>query len=403
MHNITGKIQIMRAIRSFLVIVIITVSLSMAGQAPVFEDLIFETDSIGTTYKPAGKNYVFLKSKRGSEGMPKAGKADSILSLPITDIVLVFSELNPDAINNRLEANQERWENLLRTYPQFFQFSTNYKEMCQCKNGGDAEVFKESQGFYIYYTKPEPVKVVEKQPVVTKTEVKEPATKTTSEKTTTEKTKTKEEKEPKELAVEKTKEPKEKKEPVKEEKTVKEKSKKEKEKEKDEENEPAEAGVEGAEQTLAVEMSAPKKRTGYAKPKRSKDVKACRPPCYEGGDESLNTFFKENIVLSKKQKRQVKASVSIVKLQLNFDGSIKKALVNGTNPILNEMVTAAIKNMDLWNPMVKGGLTVKSEVKLTLKYDKATKAIRPFETMITPRPNPKCTECKSDEDIFGKE
>ena len=143
----------MRAIRSFLVIFIITACLSMAGQAPVFEDLTFESDSIASTYKPSGKNYVFLKSKRGTEGMPKTGRADSILSLPITDIILVFSELNPDAINNRIEANQERWENLLKTYPQFFQFSTNYKEMCQCKNGGDAEVFKESQGFYIYYSK----------------------------------------------------------------------------------------------------------------------------------------------------------------------------------------------------------------------------------------------------------
>lgn len=395
LYNITGKIKKMRAIRALLVIFIITTVIPMAGQAPVFEDLIFESDSITTPYKPTGKNYVFVKSKRGTEGVAKSSRADSILALPINDIVLVFSELNPDAINNRLEANQERWENLLRTYPEFFQFNTNYKEMCQCKNGGDAESFKEGQGFYIYYAKPEPPKAVEKQPESTKTK--------TEEKQPVAKTKTKEEAEPKELAVTKTKEPKEKKEIVKEEKTVKEKSKKEKEK--DEENEPAEAGVEGAEQTLAVDMSkeAPKKRTGYTKPKRSKDLKACRPPCYEDGDESLNTFFKDNIILSKKQKRQVKASVSIVKLQLNFDGSIKKALVNGTNPILNEMVTIAIKNMDLWNPMVKGGVTVKSEVKLTLKYDKATKAIRPFETMITPRPNPKCTECKSDTEIFGKE
>ncbi len=378
--------------------------MQMVSQAPVFEDLIFESDSINTPYKPVGKNYAFLKSKRGTEGMAKTSRADSILALnlPINDIVLVFSELNPSAINNRIEANQERWENLLRTYPQFFQFSTNYKEMCQCKNGGDAEVFKEGQGFYVYFASAELPKEVEKQPVAKiTTEEKQQETKTK-----TEKPKVKEEKEPKELAVTKTKEPKETKEPEKEkEKVVKEKSKKEKEKEKDEENEPAEAGVEGAEQTLAVDMSkeAPKKRTGYTKPKRSKDLKACRPPCYEGGDEDLNVFFRDNIILTKKQKRQVKASVSIVKLQLNFDGSIKKALVNGTNPVLNEMVTGAIKNMDLWNPMVKGGVTVKSEVKLTLKYDKSTKSIRPFETMITPRPNPKCTECKSDADIFGKE
>jgi hypothetical protein len=385
----------MRTIHYFLIVFLVSAVMPLAAQTPVFEDLIFETDSITSPYKPAGKNYVLLKSKRGADGMPKTPKGDSIIALPITDIVLVFSELNPDAINNRVEANQERWENLLKAYPQFFQFSTNYKEMCQCKNGGDAELFKEGQGFYIYYAKPEPKKV-ETPVATTKAETKEPETKTK-----TEKSKIKEENEPKELAV-KSKE----KEPVKEkEKVVKEKSKKEKEKEKDEENEPAEAGVEGAEQTLAVDMSkeAPKKRTGYTKPKRSKDLKACRPPCYEGGDDDLNTFFKENIVLSKKQKRQVKSSVSTVKLQLNFDGSIKKALVNGTNPILNEMVTNAIKNMDLWNPMVKGGVTVKSEVKLTLKYDKSTKAIRPFETMITPRPNPKCVECKSDSEMGFKD
>ena len=76
-------------------------------------------------------------------------------------------------------------------------------------------------------------------------------------------------------------------------------------------------------------------------------------------------------------------------------------MVNGTNIQLNELVSAALKSMDLWNPAVKSGVTVKSEVKITLKYDKSTKAIKPFEIMITPRPNPKCIECKTDAEIFG--
>jgi len=157
--------------------------------------------------------------------------------------------------------------------------------------------------------------------------------------------------------------------------------------------------VEGAVETVAVEIKP--KRAGYKKPKVSKDKKACRPPCYGYGEEDLNNFFKDQIVLSKKQRRSVKGSASIAKLSLNFDGSIKKAMVNGANAQLNELVTVALKNMDLWNPAVKAGVTVKSEVKITLKYDKSTKAIKPFEIMITPRPNPKCTECKTDSEIFG--
>jgi hypothetical protein len=87
---------------------------------------------------------------------------------------------------------------------------------------------------------------------------------------------------------------------------------------------------------------------------------------------------------------------------LNFDGSIKKAMVTGTNEELNVLVSAAIKNMNLWNPAVKGGVTIKSQVKMTLKYDKETKGMKPFEMMITPRPNPKCTKCISDAEIFGE-
>jgi hypothetical protein len=59
--------------------------------------------------------------------------------------------------------------------------------------------------------------------------------------------------------------------------------------------------------------------------------------------------------------------------------------------------------MEAWNPAVKGGFSVKSEVKITLKYDKSTKAIKPFEVAITPRPAPKCLECKSDSEIFGSD
>jgi hypothetical protein len=128
----------------------------------------------------------------------------------------------------------------------------------------------------------------------------------------------------------------------------------------------------------------------------------CRPPFYGSKEEDIYTFFKDNITLTKKQRRQVKGDVSILKLSLNFDGSIKKAMVNGSNTTLNDFVTAATRIMDNWNPAVKSGITVKSEVKISLKYDKSTKAIRPIETIVTPRPGPKCLEYVSDSEIFGE-
>ena len=358
---------------------------TLHAQTPTYDDLVFDEEEMKAAYKPLGKPNVVLKSKKGTGGMPKVPAADEIKTTEITDIILVFSETTEDAADTREESNRERWENLIATYPEFFQFSTNYKNICQCNIGGDAEALKPSQGFYIYYKVAVP-KAATPPPVTPKEETKEVAK--------VEKKETKEVKETKKAE-----------EPVKENKEVKKEVVKEKEKpkqkEKEEEKEDeVSTAVEGAETTTSVDI-VPKKKAGFTKPKRSKDPKACRPPCYGSGDEDLHLFFKDNITLSKKQKRSIKGSVSMVKLQLNFDGSIKKAMVNGTNAQFNEIVTVAIKNMDLWNPAVKAGLTVKSEVKLTLKYDKSTKAIKPVEVMITPRPNPKCLECKSDAEIFG--
>ncbi|MDP1801604.1 MAG: hypothetical protein Q8L81_09640 [Bacteroidota bacterium] len=374
--------------RSLLFITLFAFCMPIFGQTPTptYDDLVFDEEE-GKAYKPTSKRYVFMRSKKGTGGMATTSSADSIKKMEISDIVLVFTETNEAAAETREEDNKERWENLLATYPQFFQFNTNYKNICQCVMGGDAEVLKPTQGFYIYVKKEEPKAVEMKvEPTVAKTEEKKETKKEESKKE--EKKESKKEEKKEEVAV------------AKPEKKVKEKKEEKKEEEKKEEEETSTA-VEGPEETVTVEVKP--KKTGYKKPKVSKDKKACRPPCYGYGDDDLNTFFKEQITLSKKQRRAIKGSLSIVKLSLNFDGSVKKAMVNGTNAQLNELVTVALKGMDLWNPAVKAGVTVKSEVKITLKYDKSTKAIKPFEIMITPRPNPKCTECKTDQEIFGKE
>ncbi len=367
--------KIMRALSVILVFII---CLPIASQNPTFDELVIEADSITSAYKVTGKDFAFIKSKRGSEGVTKTFKADSILALPITDIVLVFSELNTNSINNRLEANQERWENLIKTYPQFFQPATNLKEMCQCKIGGDTAIYKKGQGFYVYFEVEKP-KVFEKKVEEKKVVQKE------------------------EVAVEKSKDKKEKnkEEPVKEKKV---KEKKEKEVEKIEEKTTKNEKTETKEEPVAeVVKEVPTKRAGYAKPKRSKDTKACRPACYEGGDEGLATFFKESLVLTKKQRKQFKSSICNVKLQLNFDGTIKKSFITGEDAELNKLIQGSVNAMNTWYPAVKSGVTVKSEVKMVLKYDKESKSIKPSEVSAIPRPAPKCMECKTDAEIFGAE
>lgn len=365
--------------KKLLIVLSSVLFLPLAAQTPAFEDLVIEADSITAPYKPSGKNYALIKAKRGADGVTKTNSADSISALPITDIVLVFSELNANSINKRLESNQEKWENLIKTYPQFFQPATNLKEMCQCKIGGDTAIFRKGQGFYVYYEVEKP-KVVEK--------------------------KTEEKKVEKEVAVEeKSKDKKKDREaPVKEKKEKEKKEKKEKETVKENTEVVKEEPKEEKQSKTSTEVTKdpPVKRAGYAKPKVSKDKKACRPPCYEGGDEGLNTFFRDYIVLTKKQKKQFKSSICTAKLQLNFDGTIKKSLLTGEDEEFNKIIQGAINIMDTWYPAVKGGFTVKSEVKLVLKYDKDSKAVKPFEISFIPKPAPKCTECKTDSEIFGE-
>lgn len=369
------------------------ICLPIAAQTPNYDDIVFDEDEVKTAYKPLGKTFVLLKSKKGTGGMPKVPAADEIKTAEITEIILVFTETTEDAADTREESNRERWENLISTYPEFFQFNTSYKNICQCSIGGDAEALKPTQGFYVYYKMAAP-KV--ETPAVATAPAKE-------EKIDAKEVAKTEKKEPVKEAPA-VKETKKAEEPVKEKPVAVTESKKEEKpvQKEEEKEEDLNATTDGPAKTSAIELSsAPKKKPGFSKPRKAKDPKACRPPFYGTGEEDLIMFFKDNITLTKKQRRQVKGDASTLKLSLNFDGSIKKAMVNGANTDLNELVSLAVKSMNTWNPAVKAGLTVKSEVKITLKYDKASKSIKPIETMITPRPNPKCTECKSDSEIFG--
>lgn len=397
----------MRTITYLCFALLLLAGLPAAAQAPTFDEMEFEMDSVTTPYKPSGKNYVLIRSKRGNSGVNKTAQADAVLTAEVTEIVLVFTETEAADLAEREEANRERWENLLMTYPDLFQFSTTYKNVCQCKLGGNTDAMKQSQGFYVYVNgevpaaEPEPVKE-EAKPVAAapKSEPKPAAPEPKAESKTEAKadvkaeTKAPEKKATEEKIVEtktavadntsvKTAEP-----------VVRQEEVAAEAKPAREEAAPAKEVAEPVAKKPAVQKKGP-----AAKPRRARDPKACRMACYEGGPESLDQFFKDNIQLSKKERRKIKKSTALLRIQLNVDGSIKKIMVTGADEKFNAMITGAANAMNRWNPTVKGGVTVKSEVKLTMKYDKATKSVKPFEVMVTPKLAPKC-KCVTDSELF---
>lgn len=378
----------------FLALFLLT-GFTLRAQAPVFDDLVFEDDSITSSYRANGKHFVYAKSKKGTGGMEKISSLDSIRSFEVTDIVLVFSETTAASIANRADNNRERWENLLTTYPELFQFNTNYKNLCQCNIGGDAELFKKMNGFYVYYKGgPEPKKEAVAAVVEKKEEKKaeEPKKEEKKEEKKAEVKKSEEKKEEKVVKEETKKE-----EKKKEEKVVKEETKEEKKEESKATVVPDEVLGEEPEAVPAKPTS--RQKAKYTTPKRSKDKKACRPPCYENGDEDLINYFVNAIEITKKEKKKAKKWTSTVTLILNFDGTVKKFMITGPDEVFNKRVNGAVGAMNPWNPAVKSGVTIKSQVKFNLKYDKTRKGMIPTEINFTPRPGPKCV-CVPDSELF---
>ena len=137
--------------KHFLFLILLSISLPALSQSS-FDELEFEDEELGNSYKISSKNYVLLKSKRGEGGMNKTPEVDALVTAQskIKEIVLVYTETKEEDYDSREDANRERWENLLLTYPQLFQPGTVYKNICQCSMGGDAETLKKTQGFYLY-------------------------------------------------------------------------------------------------------------------------------------------------------------------------------------------------------------------------------------------------------------
>jgi hypothetical protein len=401
----------MKSIKAIFVIALIISSNLVFGQEPSFYELTFGIDSTTTPYKANNDNFVFIRSKRGTEPVKATSAGDSIKSFVIQKIVLVFSESSTSELENRDAYNQERWENLIPTYPEFFQATTTYKNICQCSQDAAGQDYKAVQGFYIYYTPKagsEPKKEVEVAKVETP-KAAEPEKQEPKKEVVVAKVETPIPAEPKKETV--------KEEPKKDVESIKKvEPKKVKEVEakvevaKVEEVKPVEV-VKKEEPKKEVEAITPPTNTNTeevtdsknkatappAKPRKAKDPKACRTACYGTGESDLNAFFKDKVVLTKKMKKD---EVDL-KLQLNVDGTVKKVVIKGENAELNKLVEEAVKDM-IWNASVKSGLTIKSEVKMILKFDKKLKGLKAEELMVSPRLGPKCLTCTSDDELFIK-
>ena len=123
-------------------------ALSLAAQPQSAEELKFKESSVNDPYQPAGE-HAFVRSKLGYEGVNPTDEANAAVGRPVKEIALVFTEMETDG--ERKTKNIERWDNLLFTYPEFFQKTTIYKNICQCNPQGDESAFKAVQGFYIYF------------------------------------------------------------------------------------------------------------------------------------------------------------------------------------------------------------------------------------------------------------
>jgi len=109
----------MKQFFTYIAVSLLLMGAQASAQSVSYYDLTFQADSVRSPFQSTTKNYVFVRSKRGVDGVNTTPSADSIRNLPISKIVLVFTEDSPEDLENREEYNQERWDNLIMTYPEY--------------------------------------------------------------------------------------------------------------------------------------------------------------------------------------------------------------------------------------------------------------------------------------------
>jgi hypothetical protein len=294
-------------------VIFIFLAFLIKGQKKSIAEIDFlPTDTIDRPYTvTVNQPYIFIASSFGSDRILQGTKLDSISDFLIKEIVLVYSRYHKSENFSQSKLNDARWNNLLKDYPQLFQNgTTRYKNICQDGLTSDTVAKKLTHGFYIYFEN-------RADPVKRETEISEISKMVQAMGIDTAET-----------------------------------------------SETESAPVETEEIIPLSELR--KKHSKFKKPMRTIDPKACRQPFYMTGMNDLDNFFKEHITLTPRQKRHPKKLDAEVLLRLDFNGFIKSAHVLTANKLLIEQIRKALSEMNVWNPAVKNGITIKSDVKFLL-------------------------------------
>ena len=92
-------------------------------------------------------------------------------------------------------------------------------------------------------------------------------------------------------------------------------------------------------------------------------------PKFPGGDEGLGAYLAENLRYPKNSRTSSSIGKVIVSCNINEEGSIINAtIVKGVNNILNEEALRVILKMPDWEPALKDGNPISSEINLPLIY-----------------------------------
>jgi hypothetical protein len=235
----------------------------------------------------------------------------------IHEIVLVFSQFKKAENFKQAALNQSRWENLMKLHPALFSTgNTLYHSVCQSGVITDSAAKKLTHGFYIYFEN-------RSDDAKRQIEVNEIAKMITS------------------MGIDTSAIP--------------------EEKQKEDES-----------LTAAPDIKRPSR---FRKPLHTIDPKTCRQPFYGTGTDDLERFFREHLELSKRQERQGKKLSAEIKLTIDFNGVIRSAHIMCVDNQLIGQVKKALVKMDLWNPAVRNGVTIKTDVRFTVIGDGAGSVI----------------------------
>ncbi len=332
--------------------IIFTVQI-LSAQVGSVNELIDIPDVDVEIYRPKKDTpYVFVPSGFAASEVKNTKTPDSLKNHVVYKVVLVYSAYHKSENFNQEKLNYDRWNKLFLKNPELFSNGgTSYLNIRQTSATTDTSAKKLMHGFYIYYRQPALAEARKKEVddlkefmttigVDLKDSIESPSLVTLAKK--------------------------------------------------------AKLKPDDDEETTSL---AERKETFWS-PKRTRDKFACRQPFYGNGPSDIEDFFNSTVKLSKRLKKKRKPVDTDIILRLHFNGSLVSARIISSNKEFAPEISTAVKKMKRWNPSIKNGMTVKSDVRFKLRYSDGK-----FNLMGAPlvaRQLQKCDCCTPDSLLFAE-